>query len=42
MEVMMTPAGYMAKKVMRRPDWLQADSVEDVYSVSAPLIWPRG
>ena len=30
----MRPAGYMAKKVVRRPDWLQADSVEDVYSVS--------
>lgn len=30
----MTPAGYMAKRVVRRPDWIQAPAVEDVYSVS--------
>ena len=30
----MTPAGYMAKRVVRRPEWIQAPSVEDVYSVS--------
>lgn len=30
----MTPAGYMAKKVVKRPDWLKADAVEDLYSVS--------
>jgi len=30
----MTPAGYMAKKIVKRPDWLQAAAVEDVYSVS--------
>jgi hypothetical protein len=30
----MTPAGYMAKKIVKRPGWLQAAAVEDVYSVS--------
>jgi hypothetical protein len=30
----MTPAGYMAKRVVRRPDWIRAPVVEDVYSVS--------
>ena len=30
----MKPAGYMAKRVVRRPDWIQASAVEDVYSVS--------
>lgn len=31
---MMIPAGYMAKRVVSQPDWLQANGVEDVYSVS--------
>jgi hypothetical protein len=31
---MMIPAGYMAKRVVRRPDWLKANGVEDIYSVS--------
>jgi hypothetical protein len=30
----MIPAGYMYKKVVSRPDWLEADAVFDVYSVS--------
>jgi hypothetical protein len=30
----MTPAGYMAKRVMTKPDWLQAAHVIDIYSVS--------
>jgi hypothetical protein len=30
----MVPAGYMAKKVVRRPDWIKSARVEDVYSVS--------
>jgi hypothetical protein len=30
----MTPAGYMAKKVVERPDWIEAPQVDDVYSVS--------
>ena len=30
----MIPVGYMAKHVSRRPDWLKADRVADIYSVS--------
>lgn len=30
----MIPAGYMAKQVVTRPEWLKADRVADVYSVS--------
>jgi hypothetical protein len=30
----MIPAGYMAKRVVKRPDWLKAEQVVDVYSVS--------
>ena len=30
----MIPAGYMVKRVVRRPDWLKANGVEDIYSVS--------
>jgi hypothetical protein len=30
----MTPAGYMFKKVVTRPDWLKADHIKDIYSVS--------
>jgi hypothetical protein len=30
----MTPAGYMAKRLSVRPDWLAPERVEDVYSVS--------
>jgi len=33
----LTPAGYMAKKVVKRPDWIQAPKVDDVYSVSGCL-----
>jgi len=32
---MMIPAGYMAKFVADRPDWLGAAGVKDVYSLSA-------
>ena len=31
---MMTPAGYIAKKVHASPDWLKSDAVADIYSVS--------
>jgi hypothetical protein len=30
----MIPAGYMAKRVCKRPDWLKAEQVVDIYSVS--------
>ncbi len=30
----MIPAGYMAKRVADRDDWLKADGVVDIYSVS--------
>ena len=30
----MVPAGYMAKRVVTRPDWLGAASVSSIYSVS--------
>jgi hypothetical protein len=30
----MTPAGYLAKSVCKRPDWLKAPQVIDIYSVS--------
>jgi len=31
----MVPAGYMAKRVVARPDWLPAERVSSIYSVSA-------
>jgi len=30
----MVPAGYMAKRVVARPDWLPAERVPSIYSVS--------
>jgi hypothetical protein len=30
----MIPAGYMAKRVSTRPEWLHAEQVVDIYSVS--------
>jgi hypothetical protein len=30
----MIPVGYMAKRVYKRPDWLKAPHVVDIYSVS--------
>ena len=30
----MVPAGYMAKRVVARPDWLRAERVSSIYSVS--------
>jgi hypothetical protein len=30
----MVPAGYMAKRVVQRPDWLHAERVLSIYSVS--------
>jgi hypothetical protein len=30
----MIPAGYMAKYIMSRPEWLKAERVTDIYSVS--------
>lgn len=31
---MILPAGYMAKRVVCKPDWLKANGVHDIYSVS--------
>lgn len=31
----MIPVGYMAKRVSLRPEWLKAERVEDIYSVSS-------
>ncbi len=31
----MNPAGYMAKRVEKSPDWLDAPNVDDIYSVSS-------
>lgn len=33
----MTPAGYMAKRVQKRPDWPEAPHVAEIYSVSGCL-----
>jgi hypothetical protein len=33
-KALLIPAGYMAKRVAARPDWLSADRVKDIYSVS--------
>ena len=33
----MTPVGYLAKKILSKPDWLKADGVIDIYSVSGCL-----
>jgi len=30
----MVPAGYLAKRVVKRPEWLQAPQIEDIYSLS--------
>jgi len=30
----MIPAGYMAKRVVVKPDWIDAKQVTDIYSVS--------
>lgn len=30
----MIPAGYMAKRVFKKPDWLRGTGVSDIYSVS--------
>jgi hypothetical protein len=30
----MMPAGYMAKRVLKKPDWLRAAQVADIYSIS--------
>ena len=29
----MTPAGYMAKRVVKRPEWIRAPGVRDIYSL---------
>jgi hypothetical protein len=36
----MIPAGYMAKKIVARPDWLDAEGVEDVCAVSGCISPP--
>ena len=33
--ICMIPVGYMAKRVSRRPEWLHAPQVVDIYSVSS-------
>jgi hypothetical protein len=33
----MIPAGYMAKRVYKRPDWLKAPHVAEIYSVSGRI-----
>ncbi len=30
----MIPAGYMAKRVSKKPDWVKASQVVDIYSLS--------
>ena len=30
----MIPAGYIAKRIAKKPDWLKADQVIDIYSIS--------
>ena len=30
----MIPIGYMAKKIITKPDWLKVETVQDLYSVS--------
>jgi len=34
----MIPVGYMAKRVIKKPDWLKATNVIDVYSVSSCVL----
>ncbi len=36
----MIPIGYMYKRILLRPGWLEAPQVEDVYSVSDCLSEP--
>lgn len=31
---LMIPAGYMAKQVAKKPDWIKTQQVDDIYSVS--------
>jgi len=31
----MIPVGYMAKRVVKKPEWLKASNVADIYSVSS-------
>ena len=33
----MIPIGYMYKRIVLRPDWLKADAVVDVYSLSGHM-----
>lgn len=36
----MIPAGYLAKRVVSKPDWLNAPQVKDIYSVSGCISEP--
>lgn len=36
----MIPAGYMAKIVATKPDWLKTADVQDIYSVSDCILKP--
>ena len=31
----MIPAGYMAKRIVKRPDWLAVPGIDDIYSISS-------
>ena len=33
----MIPVGYMAKRVIKKPDWLKVDGVQDIYSLTECL-----
>ena len=36
-ELKLVPAGYMAKRIIRNPDWIKANPVVDIYSVSSHM-----
>jgi len=36
----MVPAGYMAKHIIKKPDWLKAENVRDIYSVAGCVSKP--
>jgi hypothetical protein len=33
----MIPAGYMAKRIVLKPDWLEAGGIDDIYSISGHI-----
>jgi len=36
----MIPAGYMAKVILEKPDWLKSNGIEDIYSISGCISKP--